>query len=248
LPTINWSNGYVRNDDAALYYEVHQSAQENAPLLILLHGNGEDMHIFDDHIEPLLPYYSVITMDSRGQGKSSRGTRPLSYSLFAEDLFALTNKLQIGNFLLLGFSDGGNTALELVLQHQERVAAMILVGANLVPEGMTTMTRKGLQLLMAGHNLKGIFSRKHDGNRGQELIRLMLEHPHIDPQQLEKVSVPTLVINGERDIIKGDHSKLIANALANARHAVIPGASHFVMKDAPAEFDRIILEFLMEDD
>jgi pimeloyl-ACP methyl ester carboxylesterase len=248
LPTINWSNGYVRNDDAALYYEVHQSTQDNAPLLILLHGNGEDMHIFDGHIEPLLPYYTVITMDSRGQGKSSRGTRPFSYSLFAEDLFTLTNKLQIGNFLLLGFSDGGNTALELVLQHQERVGAMILVGANLAPEGMTTMTRKGLQLLMAGQNLKAIFSRKKDDDCGQDLIRLMLEHPHIDPQQLEKVSVPTLVVNGERDIIKNEHSELIASALANARHVVIPGASHFVMKDAPAEFDRVILEFLMEDD
>jgi pimeloyl-ACP methyl ester carboxylesterase len=248
LPKINWSNGYVRNGDAALYYEVQPSTQDNAPLLILLHGNGEDMHIFDGHIEPLLPYYTVITIDTRAQGKSSKGERPLSYELFAEDLFTLINKLQIGNFLLLGFSDGGNTALELALKHQERVAAMILVGANLSPEGLTTMTRKGLQLLAAGHSLKDIFSRGNTTNRDRELVRLMLEHPQIDPQQLEKITVPTLIINGEQDIIKNEHSQLIADSLPNARRVVIPKAGHFVMKDAPREFDRIVFEFLMEDD
>jgi pimeloyl-ACP methyl ester carboxylesterase len=246
LPKINWSNGYIRNDDAALYYEVHPSTLEHAPLLVCLHGNREDMHIFDGHIEPFLPHYTVITVDSRGQGKSSRGERPLSYRLFAEDLFALINKLQIGSFLLLGFSDGGNTALELALQHQERVAAMILVGANLNPEGLTGLVRKALQLQVAGKGLKGVFSRKEDGDR--ELIRLMLEHPCIEPQQLEKVTVPTLVVNGEQDIVKDEHSELIAGSLPNARRVVVPKAGHFVMKDAPAEFDRIVLDFLMEDD
>jgi pimeloyl-ACP methyl ester carboxylesterase len=246
LPKINWSNGYVRNDDAALYYEVHQSTLDNAPLLLLLHGNGEDMHIFDGHIEPLLPYYTVITMDSRAQGKSSKGDRPLSYELFAEDLFTLINKLQIGNFLLLGFSDGGNTALELALQHQERVAAMILVGANLSPDGMMPLVRNGLHLKSAIKGLRSIFSPAQGKDR--ELVRLMLEHPHIDPQRLEKVTVPTLIISGEQDVIKDEHSELIARSLPNARRVVIPEAGHFVMKDAPEQFDRIVVEFLMEDD
>jgi pimeloyl-ACP methyl ester carboxylesterase len=246
LPNITLSNGYVRNDDATLYYEVHPSTQNGAPILICLHGNGEGMRIFDGHIEPLLPHYTVITMDSRAQGKSAAGGRPLSYELFAEDLFALINKLQIGSALLLGFSDGGNTALEFALRHQERVCAMILVGANLSPEGLTAVTRKGLQLLAAGHGIKDLFSR--GGRKKRELVRLMLEHPHIDPQQLEKIGVPTLVINGEQDVIKDEHSELMAASLATARRVVIPGASHFVMKDAPVEFDRIVLEFLMEDD
>jgi pimeloyl-ACP methyl ester carboxylesterase len=230
----------------ALYYEVHPSTREGTPILICLHGNGEDMRIFDGHLAPLLAHYTVITLDSRAQGKSSAGERPLSYELFAEDLFTLINKLQIGNILLLGFSDGGNTALEFALKHQERVCAMILVGANLSPEGLTTATRKGLQLLAIGSGLKDLLS--HGKRRKRELVRLMLEHPHIEPQQLEKISVPTLVVNGERDVIKDEHSELIATSLPNARRVVIPGASHFVMQDAPEEFDRIILEFLMEDD
>jgi pimeloyl-ACP methyl ester carboxylesterase len=246
LPRIDWPNGYIRNDDAALYYEVHQSAQPNAPFLICLHGNNETMQVFDEHTEHFLPHYNVITVDTRGHGKSSRGERPLSYELFAEDLFTLINKLQIGSFLLLGFSDGGNTALELALQHQERVAAMILVGANLSPDGLTTPTRKALQLMAAGRGLKAALLRKEDAER--ELVRLMLEHPHIEAQHLEKITVPTLVISGERDIIKDEHSELIATSLPNARRVVIPAVGHFVMKEAPEQFNRVVLDFLMEDD
>ena len=203
------------------------------------------MHIFDLHLEPLLPYYTIITMDTRHHGKSSEGQRPLSYELFAEDLFALVNELQIGNFLILGFSDGANTALELALRHQERISAMILVGANITPDGLTLVARKGLQLVSTVKSMIRVFykGKKADGR----LIRLMLEYPRIEAKQLEKVTVPTLVVSGERDIIKDEHSRLITASLPRARRVVIPGTSHFVLNDAPDEFDRIIFEFLMED-
>jgi pimeloyl-ACP methyl ester carboxylesterase len=123
---------------------------------------------------------------------------------------------------------------------------MILVGANLSPDGLTTVTRKALQLLAAGKGIKGVFSKKRNNDR--ELVRLMLDHPHSDPRRLEKITVPTLIINGEKDIIRDEHSKLIAASLPNARRAIIPGVGHFVMKDAPAEFDHLIFEFLMEED
>lgn len=246
MPTIDWSNGYVRNGDAALYYEVHPSGNSSAPLVILLHGNGESMEIFEGHIEPLLPYYTVITMDTRAQGKSSAGDRPLSYELFADDLFTMMNKLQIGSAILLGFSDGANVALELALRHQERIAAMILVGGNIDPNGLTSLVRRQLRLLAISYRIKGFFSRKKTPKK--DLIQLMLKHPNIAPQQLEKITAPALIINGEKDLIKDEHSELITTSLADARRVVIAGASHFVMKDAPEEFDRIILDFLMEDD
>jgi pimeloyl-ACP methyl ester carboxylesterase len=246
LPKIQWSNGYVRNEDAALYYEVHPSEQSEAPFIILLHGNGEDMTIFEGHIEPLLPYYTVITMDTRAQGKSSKGDKPFSYALFAEDLFLLMNKLQIGNTILIGFSDGANTALELALRHQERIAAMILIGGNLDPDGLTSLARKQLRLQSAGQSLHGLFSR--DRKTDKELVKLMFTHPKIDPERLRKITVPTLIVNGEKDVVRDEHSEMIAESLADARRVVIPGATHFVMKDAPEEFDRIVLDFLMEDD
>ncbi|MDR3315357.1 MAG: alpha/beta hydrolase [Coriobacteriales bacterium] len=246
MAKISWENGYIRNEDAALYYEVHRGALEDAPILILLHGNGEDMHVFDGHIEQLLPYYTVLTVDTRGHGKSSRGDRPLSYELFATDLFTLANKLQIGNLLILGFSDGANTALELALRHQERIGAMILVGANLHPEGLTPLCLRGIQLKKLKARMSELFMRKDTGE--SELADLMLTCPNIEASQLKTVTIPTLVISGEKDFIKEEHTELIATSLANARWQQIKEAGHFVMKDAPEEFDQIILKFLMEDD
>lgn len=246
MPRITWTNGYIRDDDVAIYYEVHQSKQKEAPFLLLLHGNCEDMSIFKGRFEHLLPYYTVITIDTRGHGKSSRGEKPLSYQLFADDLFALVNRLQIGNFLLLGFSDGANTALQFAIDHQERLAALILVGGNLNPEGFTSGSKRSIQLSLAQNSLKGAFSKCAKERR--EFVELMLLHPHIEPEQLALVSTPTLVISGSNDMIKEEHSALIAKSLRDARHETIPGASHFVMRDSPEEFDRIVFTFLMEDD
>jgi pimeloyl-ACP methyl ester carboxylesterase len=204
------------------------------------------MHVFDGHFESLLPYYTVLTVDTRGHGKSSHGEKAFSYELFARDLFMLVNKLHIGNFLVLGFSDGANIALEFAVQHPERVAAMILVGGNISPSGLNPSVHRALQLQAAGSGLKGLFSK--GGKTKKELLDLMLNHPHIEPSSLEKLSIPTLIITGENDVIKHEHSTLIATSLRCARHEVIAKASHFVMRDTPQEFDRLVLEFLMEDD
>jgi len=220
-------------------------AAASAPILIMLHGNGEDMHIFDQRKQQLEEHYTIITMDSRGQGKSSAGSQPLSYQLLAQDLFMLTNKLQIGRFLLLGFSDGANTALEFALQHQERLSALILVGANLDPQGLSTGARAWIQLHVLGYSLaKPFWPQAKDRC---QLMRLMLEHPHIQPQHLAKINVPTLVITGQRDVIRDEHSQLITSSLPQARRVNIAGAGHFVMRDAPAAFDAAVYEFLMEE-
>jgi pimeloyl-ACP methyl ester carboxylesterase len=245
MPDITCDSGLIRNNDAEIYYEVHCSTAEQAPVLILLHGNGEDMHCFDGRFERLLPYYNVVCLDTRGQGRSTRGTRPLSYELFAEDLFTVVNKLQIGSFLLLGFSDGGITALEFALAHQERLEALIVVGANLDPEGLTRATRNRLELASRAAALGRLV--KKGPNPKKELIDLMLTQPHIAPDSLTHIKVPALVICGQDDMVRAEHSELIASLLPNARLEVVQGASHFVMADAPERFDELVYDFLMEE-
>ena len=238
------SSGYIQTDDAALYYETYPSLKQDAPCLILLHGNGEDLHIFDDFIDCLIPSHSLVAMDTRHHGRSSQGIRELSYVLFAEDLFALVNELKIGSFLVLGFSDGAITALEFALRHKELLTAMILVGGNISPSGLSFFTRAGLLLLSLIHRTRDTLTRvKRDATR---LIELMLGQAEITCEQLGDITVPALVIHGEFDMIKQSHSALIASSLPHARRVMIPGASHFVMKDDPREFKRVLLEFLQE--
>jgi len=244
MTNFDCSSGFIRAGEVALYYERYFSPKKNAPVLILLHGNGEDLHIFDNLIECLIPSYTLITMDTRHHGMSSKGTDPLSYELFAEDLFVLVNELAIGSFLVLGFSDGAITALEFALRHKERLSAMILVGVNISPTGLTFFTGIGLQVLSLLHKTRDLLTRKRrDATR---FVELMLKQPDISCEQLSYLSVPALVVHGEHDMVKDSHSALIATSLPHARRVMIPGASHFVMKDRPQEFKHIILEFLQE--
>lgn len=244
MTNFDRSNGYVLTGDAALYHEVHISPNTKAPYMILLHGNGEDLHIFDDLIGCLIPHCSLIAVDTRHHGRSSQGMRELSYELFAEDLFALVNELGIDRFLVLGFSDGAITALEFAMRHREHLSAMILVGANISPAGLTFFTRTSLLLLSVVQKTRDLLTRKRrDATRFTDL---MLTQPQISCEQLEELSVPALVVHGEFDMIKNSHSALIASSLPQARRVMISGASHFVMKDRPQEFERVILDFLQE--
>ena len=79
--------------------------------LILLHGNGEDCTYFSGQIDVFARDYHVYALDSRGQGKTPRGVAPFTIRQFADDLLSFMNERGIDRAHLLGFSDGGNTAL-----------------------------------------------------------------------------------------------------------------------------------------
>ncbi|MDE7359343.1 MAG: alpha/beta hydrolase, partial [Lachnospiraceae bacterium] len=94
--------------DISLYY---QENGEGEPLF-LLHGNGEDGTYFANQISLFSGRYRVIAVDTRGHGKSPRGTAPFTMEQFAVDLKELMDKLQIQNAVILGFSDGANIAMK----------------------------------------------------------------------------------------------------------------------------------------
>ena len=75
--------------------------------LVLLHGNGEDHTYFKRQMEPFSLKYRVIALDTRGHGKSPRGSAPFTLDQFAEDLREFLDQRGIAKCHLLGFSDGG---------------------------------------------------------------------------------------------------------------------------------------------
>ena len=102
--------------------------------LVLLHGNGENHTYFKRQMEPFSQQYRVIALDTRGHGKSPRGTAPFTLEQFAGDLKEFLDQRGITKCHLLGFSDGGNIALLFALRYPQYVEKLILNGANLTPE------------------------------------------------------------------------------------------------------------------
>ena len=217
-------------------------AGEGFPL-VLLHGNGEDYTYFKRQMEPFSQQYRVIAMDTRGHGKSPRGTAPFTLEQFAGDLKEFLDQRGITKCHLLGFSDGGNIALLFALRYPQYVEKLILNGANLTPAGVKLSTQLPIAAGWCASGVCGLFSKKAKAN--WEMLNLMVTQPHIRPQTLEKLAVPTLVIAGERDMIKEKHTRLIAASLPNSKLVILPG-DHFVARRNWQQFNPAVQAFLAE--
>ncbi len=233
---------FLHNSGANIFYSEYFPADPQAPTLILLHGNGEDHTYFVKQIPAFSPHFRLVLMDTRGQGQSTGGDGELNFSVFAADLLALMDHLQIAKAHLLGFSDGGNLALTFALAHPERVQSLILNGANLEPGGVKLSTQLPIVLGYGCCRLLSPFS--HKARQNGALLGLMVNHPHIPPQALAALTMPVLVIVGERDMIRDRHSQLIARSLPNAQFVRIPGGDHFCAAKCPEVFNHAVLSFL----
>lgn len=209
--------------------------------LILLHGNGEDSGYFKKQIEYFAKKYLVIAPDTRGHGKSPRGTGEFSISRFADDLKDFMEQLSIERAILLGFSDGANIAMRFALKYPDMVRMLILNGGNLNAGGVKASTQLPIEL---GYRIAKLFAKKSDGaKRNMEMLGLMVNDPDISPEELNAIGVPALVVAGTRDMIKEKHTRLIAESIRNAKLEFIPG-THFIAAKNPDVFNRTVDKFL----
>lgn len=209
--------------------------------LILLHGNGEDSNYFNGQLDAFARYFHVYALDTRGHGKTPRGTAPFTIRQFADDLLTFMDAHEIARAHLLGFSDGGNTAMIFAMQHPGRVMRLILYGANLDARGV----KPGVQLpIELGYRFAKLFARRSaEARQHAELLGLMVNDPAVRPEELAGIQAPTLVVAGTRDMIKEQHTRLIAASIPSAQLVILDG-DHFVANKRPAAFNEAVLVFL----
>lgn len=209
--------------------------------LILLHGNGESSGYFVNQIDRFANEYRVIAVDTRGHGASPRGNKPFTLETFADDLKNLLDSLNIEKANILGFSDGGNIAVIFALKYPERVASLVLNGANLFPSGLKGSFLIPVKVLFAVFSLLSHFSRR--AKRRSELLYLMAKQPNIQPERLSSIKCPVLVIAGTQDVIKEKHTKLIAASLPDSSLCFLKGG-HSIAKTNSVEFNSAVEKFL----
>ena len=221
--------------------EHHFITKGQGEHLILLHGNGEDSSYFQGQIDAFAQYYQVFAIDTRGHGKTPRGTAPFTIRQFAEDLLGFLDAHQIEKAHLLGFSDGGNIAMVFALRHPERVDRLILNGANLNAGGVKRATQLPIEI---GYRIARRFAEKSDSaKQNAEMLGLMVNDPNVAPEELTGIKAPTLVIAGNKDMIKEDHTRRIASCIPNAQLVILRG-NHFVANKSPDAFNQAVLAFL----
>ena len=225
--------------DIDLYYQ--EKGNKDKTPLILLHGNGEDGSYFKNQIDYFSDKYRVIALDTRGHGKSPRGTEPFTIEQFSCDLYDFMVRLDISNAVILGFSDGANIAMKFAMRYPDKVRALILNGGNLNPKGVKRTTQIPIEI---GYRIARWFSSKSpDARKNAEMLGLMVNEPDIEPNELASIIVPTLVICRSKDMIKESHTKEIAENIPNAKLSIIKG-NHFIANKQHATFNNAVEEFL----
>jgi pimeloyl-ACP methyl ester carboxylesterase len=145
--------------------------------------------------------------------------------------------------ILLGFSDGGNIALNFALKYPERVEKLILNGANLFPSGVKARYQWPIEF---GYRIAKLFSKKsEEALQNTEMLGLMVNEPHIDPSELAHLTMPALVVAGTKDMIKDAHTRLIHESLPNAQLVILEG-NHFVANRNYEAFNSAVEAFLKD--
>ena len=209
--------------------------------LILLHGNGEDCAYFTRQIDSFSENFHVIALDTRGHGQTPRGEAPFTIRQFAEDLLAFMDQHNIEKAHLLGFSDGGNIAMVFALAHPERVDKLILNGANLDASGVKRKIQIPIEI---GYRMAKLFAgRSPKAKKNAEMLGLMVNDPNVNPEELSRIQNKTLVIAGDNDMIKDQHTRLIAQSIPGAELCILQG-NHFIANKNPQSFNEAVLRFL----
>ena len=224
-------NIYGKNKTVGKYYDIRgfkmyvEVYGQGKPLLFI-HGNGGSINNFTKNIPYFSTKYKVIIADSRAQGKSADPADSLSYEMMADDYAVLLDAMKIDSAYVIGWSDGGINGLLMAIRHPEKVKKLAITGANLRPD--TTAVPQGVWDMVTPMytQLKAKTDKNDMEKGGYKLLKLLVENPHIPLSDLQKISCPTLVIGGDHDVIKEEHTMEIYKNIPNAYLWILPNSGH----------------------
>jgi pimeloyl-ACP methyl ester carboxylesterase len=244
-----------------MYYEIHG----NGSPLALFHGAmGTIDSCFADLLPALVGTRQVVAVELQGHGHTADVGRPLSYRQMAADAAALLDALGIGIADLVGYSMGGAVALELAMQHPGMVRRLVYAGGTsyrpdgLYPE-MLSEPEPAADDLSGSVWHKAYLRVAPDPSRwpvlvakNRELDRTFAGWPDED---IRAVTAPTLLIIGDSDIVRPEHTVKMFRLLGGgvigdltglpaSQLAILPGTTHVGLLDRVDWLQSMILEFL----
>jgi len=219
---------YAEVNGLNMYYEIHGSGSP----LVLLHGGGSTIDSNYGRIIPLLAKaYKVIAIELQAHGHTADRSQPLSFEQDADDVTALLKKISIPKAHIMGFSNGGTTAMQVAIRHPEMVDKLILASAIYSREGMFPGFfdyMKGAKFDDMPKPLKDAYLKANPGNtKGlitmfQRDVERMVNFKDINEELVKSIKAPTLIINGDKEAVQSGHALKLSQLIPNARLLMIP--------------------------
>lgn len=262
MPTVN-ING------VDLYYEVAGEGR----VIALVSGYTGTTQDWVNQIPVLSSKYRVIAHDHRGHGKSAAPSREGQYSIqiFADDVFGLLKTLNVEKCCLVGHSMGGLTALQFALEHQDMLAALVLVDTSSMFAGSLPFgLRNKLDEIARSQGMEATFEyynahdptrmelyKKHPEKKEASRQRYLMTSPdgYINAweamekwepvtSRLADIEVPTLIYWGDEDLLLAEGCQILKKGIANSELITVKDSGHYPQEDAPDFFNETLLKFL----
>lgn len=248
------SGHHLNRGDASIYYEV--VGKQLAPVLLLLHGGFGNMEDFNEILPELSEQFTVIGIDSRGQGKSTLGSTPFSYALLQQDVEAVLAHLRIDTLSILGFSDGGVIAYRLAALTSLTLQKLVTIGARWHEKNIAYM--KNIFQNFTGADVQKRYPAFYEAYQKLNptpdfdrltaaILNMWFDHSAegCPGERVKNINCPTLIIRGENDpVISSTDLMELAMLISDAKTINIPAAGHFVPKDQKTRFMQELLDFV----
>ena len=236
---------FAEINGAKIYYEEYGKGEP----LLLIHGNGGNIESMGNQIDYFKSKYRVIVADSRGQGKSELKTDSLTFVQITKDTEELVNRLKLDSINIIGWSDGGIVGLQMAISGKTKIKKIVAMGANLRPDttAIYSWASKDLQVMR-----KMVISKikekdtSENWNLMKQISGLLADQPNIAVKDLSKIKAKVLVIAGDRDVIRNEHSVEIFENIPKAQLCIMPGETHFAPASSPEVFNALANKFLSE--
>ena len=236
----------VEHDRALIWF----ASFGRGPVVILLHGGLGHSGNWGYQVPALVAAgHRVVTIDSRGHGRSSRDGRPYSYELMASDVVAVMDHLSLHKAAFVGWSDGACVALVLASNTPSRVAGVFFFACNMDPGG-TKQIEPGplLDRCFSRHrkDYAKLSATPADFDQFVSAVGLMMRtQPNYTKEDLSAIKVPVIIALGEHDeFIKREHANYLADTIPGAALIILPDVSHFAPLQRPDEFNATVLTFI----
>ncbi|SFP82306.1 alpha/beta fold hydrolase [Parafilimonas terrae] len=228
MSKISFQSGYSEVNGLKMYYEIYG---EGKPI-VLIHGGGSTIQTTYSNIIPLLSKHrQVIAMDLQAHGRTGDRAGSLSFEQDADDVAMLLNNLNIAKADFLGYSNGGQTLIEIALRHTAIVDKMIIASAFYNRSATTPQFWEGFDhatIDVMPTSLKDGFLKVNNDEKAllnmfNKDVQRMKNFKGWGKEQIQSITAPALIINGNNDVGTVEHAVEMYRIMPNAQLVILPG-------------------------
>ena len=217
--------------------------------VVLLHGGFSDAAAFDAMAPELGERFRLFLPERRGHGRTPDVDGPITYDLMADDTIRFLERVVNRPAHLVGHSDGGIIALLVAMRRPDLARRIVPISANYHHTGIRGFDVSVEQLddwLGDHYGALSPDGRDHFPVVAAKLLRMIHAEPTLTVEDLGRISVPTMVMAGDTDLVQPDHTVRLHEAIPGAQLAIVPGTSHALIAEKPRLVAQLIIEFLTD--